>query len=84
MRLWGSLLSRLYKKTRKQTNKRENKQNRRTKAIFIFKPLAKRTRKSTKLVKPELAYGLAMGGQTASRVDSQVQSRTFHAYAGDL
>ena len=34
------------------------------------KALAKRTRK---FAKPELAYGLAMGGQTDSLVGSQVQ-----------
>ena len=34
-----------------------------------------------KFVKPELAYGLAMGGQTDSQVGSQVaESRKFHAY----
>ena len=34
-----------------------------------------------KFAKPELAYGLAMGGQTDSQVVSQVaKSRNFHAY----
>ena len=34
-----------------------------------------------KFAKPELAYGLAKGGQTDSQVGSQVaKSRTFHAY----
>ena len=34
-----------------------------------------------KFAKPELAYGLAMGGQTDSQVGSQVaKSRKFHAY----
>ena len=48
----------------------------------ILKALAKRTRK---LAKPELAYGLAMGGQTDSQVGSQVaKSRKFHAYTDDL
>ena len=34
-----------------------------------------------KFAKPELAYGLVMGGQTDSQVGSQVtKSRKFHAY----
>ena len=34
-----------------------------------------------KFAKPELAYGLAKGGQTDSQVGSQVaKSRKFHAY----
>ena len=53
-----------------------------------FEALAKRPRKSTqvnasqhKFVKPELAYGLAKGGQTDSQVGSLVaKSRKFHAY----
>ena len=56
--------------------------------IFNLKALAKRTRKSTQVCKPELAYGLAKGGQTDSQVGSQVhairKSRKFHAYTFDL
>ena len=38
-------------------------------------------RKPTQVCKPELAYGLAKGGQTDSQVGSQVaKSRKFHAY----
>ena len=56
--------------------------------MYQSKALAKRTRKSTqvdasqwKFAKPELAYGLAKGGQTDSQVGSQVaKSRTFHEY----
>ena len=34
-----------------------------------------------KFAKPELAYGLAKGGQTDSQVSSQItESRKFHAY----
>ena len=45
------------------------------------KALTKRTRKSTQVCKPQLAYGLARGGQTDSQVGSQVaKSRKFHAY----
>ena len=36
--------------------------------------MAKRTRKSTQVCKPELAYGLAMGGQADSQVGSQVHA----------
>ena len=40
----------------------------------MYKALAKRTRKSTQVnaslqIKPELAYGLAKGGQTSSQVE---------------
>ena len=41
-----------------------------------------------KFAKPELAYGLPMGGQTDSQVGSQVQAnrknRKFYAYTNDL
>ena len=38
-----------------------------------------------KFAKPELAYGLVMGGQTDSQVDSQVaKSHKFHAYTVNL
>ena len=33
-----------------------------------------------KFAKPELAYGLAKGGQTDSQVGSQVAESKFHAY----
>ena len=49
------------------------------------KVLTKRNASRRKFAKPELAYGLAMGGQTDSHVGSQVhasrKSRRFHAYA---
>ena len=38
------------------------------------KALTKRTRKSTQVCKPQLAYGLARGGQTDSQVGSQVHA----------
>ena len=41
-----------------------------------------------KFEKSELAYGLAMGGQTDSQVDSKItqvaKSRKFHVYTDDL
>ena len=51
----------------------------------VLKPwpngLASRGASRRKLAKPELAYGLAKGGQTDSKFGSQVaKSRKFHAY----
>ena len=57
---------------------RLQKQQQQQKNGAEFKALAKQTRKSTqvnaKFAKPELAYGLAMGGNTDSQVGSQAHA----------
>ena len=59
------------------------KETRTTKEIFFthIKPWPNGLASQRKFAKPELAYGLAKGGQTDSQVGSQVaESRKFHAY----
>ena len=47
----------------------------------MYKALANGLASRSKFAKPELAYGLAKGGQTDSQVGSQVaKSCKFHAY----
>ena len=46
-----------------------------------FKPWSNGLASRRKFAKPELAYGLAKGGQTDSQVGSQIaESHKFHAY----
>ena len=51
----------------------------------LLKPWLNGRASRRKFGKPELACGLAMGGQTDSQVGSQVvKSRKFHTYTDDL